>query len=259
MSPYSAILHPCFHLKLPPQIESVKQTPLPLWENCLGRTRGKKTSHSWVLSSKLSVQNYNRKYSGKSVTKWNQFFLSHHHKLFSIKVSTKSSKMGRWGERVWQEAMVLSEGALPCYTTLLPLSSSCKRGRVIRILRQSLCALITLQPHQHGTGKEPRFHVPHRIVLELWEKDAMQETVEITQPGTRWDTAVPTCLGQGYQRPKTRRCILAAAITGKRMTCSQKPQPFPHLHACQDNTQHQNANTTPRGRRERETFWIYWA
>lgn len=89
---------------------------------------------------------------------------------------------------MWQEAMVLSEGALPCCTTLLPLSSSCKRGKVIRMLRQSLCALITLQSHQHGTGKEPGFHVPHRIVLELWEKDAMQETAEITPPGTRWDT-----------------------------------------------------------------------
>lgn len=86
---------------------------------------------------------------------------------------------------MWQEAMALSEGALPCCTTLLPPSSSCKRGRFIRILRQSLCALITLQSHQHGTGKEPGFHVPHRIP---WENDATQESAEITLPGTRWDT-----------------------------------------------------------------------
>ena len=82
---------------------------------------------------------------------------------------------------MWQEAMALSEGALPCCTTLLPLSSSCKRGKVIRMLRQSLCALITLE-------KSQGFMYPIEFVLELWEKTAIQETAETTPPGTRWDT-----------------------------------------------------------------------
>ena len=160
---------------------------------------------------------------------------------------------------MWQEAMALSEGALPCCTTLLPPSSSCKRGKVIRMLRQSLCALITLQSHQHGTGKEPGFHVPHRICVRVMRERCHAGNSRDHAARDKVGHRVPTCLGQGYQRPKTRRCILAAAIIGKRMTCSQKPQPFLLLHACQDNAQHQNANTTPRGRRERETFWIYWA
>lgn len=101
---------------------------------------------------------------------------------------------------------------------------------------------------QHGTGKQPGFPLPQRMVSESGEKEATAEHGR--------DHAARDQLGQSSDYIPEARIPVTKPLEihlgnhhpWKRMTWGKKTQPLLQAHSCWDTIQLQNVNATLRER-----------